>query len=100
MVHQKPVAFPMSIGENVLFGVRFHKNWNGRTQGEIVESCLDKVGIWGEVKDRLSEPASRLSVGQLQRYASPGHLRTIPRPSSWTSPVLPSTRYQPDGSKN
>ena len=67
MVHQKPVAFPMSIGENVLFGVRFHKNWNGRTQGEIVENCLEKVGLWDEVKDRLSAPASRLSVGQLQR---------------------------------
>lgn len=67
MVHQKPVAFPMSIGENVLFGVRFHKNWNGRTKDEIVQSCLEKVGLWDEVKDRLSEPASRLSVGQLQR---------------------------------
>jgi phosphate transport system ATP-binding protein len=67
MVHQKPVAFPMSIGENVLFGVRFHKNWNGRTKDDIIQSCIEKVGLWGEVKDRLSEPASRLSVGQLQR---------------------------------
>lgn len=67
MVHQKPVAFPMSIAENVLFGVRFHKNWNGRTKDEIVRSCLEKVGLWGEVKDRLSDAASRLSVGQLQR---------------------------------
>jgi len=67
MVHQKPVAFPMSIGENVLFGVRFHKNWNGRTKDEIVRSCLERVGLWDEVKDRLSDPASRLSVGQLQR---------------------------------
>jgi phosphate transport system ATP-binding protein len=67
MVHQKPVAFPMSIAENVLFGVRFHGNWNGRTQEEIVQSCLERVGLWDEVKDRLSDQASRLSVGQLQR---------------------------------
>ncbi len=67
MVHQKPVAFPMSIGENVLFGVRFHRNWNGRRKDEIVQSCLEKAGLWSEVKDRVSEPASRLSVGQLQR---------------------------------
>jgi phosphate transport system ATP-binding protein len=67
MVHQKPVAFPMSIGENVLFGVRFHGNWNGRKRDEIVQTYLNKVGLWGEVKDRVWEPASRLSVGQLQR---------------------------------
>jgi phosphate transport system ATP-binding protein len=67
MVHQKPVAFPMSIAENVLFGVRFHKNWNGRSKEEIVRSCLERAGLWNEIKDRLSDPASRLSIGQLQR---------------------------------
>ena len=67
IVHQKPVAFPMSIGENVLFGVRFHKNWKGRKKEEIVQTTLEKAGLWDEVKDRVSEPASRLSVGQLQR---------------------------------
>ncbi|HVP78455.1 MAG TPA: phosphate ABC transporter ATP-binding protein [Thermodesulfobacteriota bacterium] len=67
MVHQKPVAFPMSIAENVLFGVRFHKNWNGRRKDEIIQNCLENAGLWDEVKDRVSEPASRLSVGQLQR---------------------------------
>jgi phosphate transport system ATP-binding protein len=67
MVHQKPMAFPMSIAENVLFGVRFHKNWNGRKKDEIVQTYLEKVGLWDEVKDRVPEPASRLSVGQLQR---------------------------------
>jgi len=67
MVHQRPVAFPLSIGENVLFGVRFHKNWNGRKKEDIVQTNLEKAGLWDEVKDRVSEPASRLSVGQLQR---------------------------------
>lgn len=67
MVHQKPAPFPMSIRENVLFGVRFHKNWNGRGKDEIVRTCLERTGLWSETKDRLREPASRLSVGQLQR---------------------------------
>ena len=67
MVHQKPVAFPMSISENVLFGVRFHKNWNGRGKDEIIQTNLEQAGLWDEAKDRLSEAASRLSVGQLQR---------------------------------
>jgi phosphate transport system ATP-binding protein len=67
MVHQKPVAFPMSIRENVLFGVRFHKHWNGRTKDEFTRTYLERAGLWAEVKDRLHQPASRLSVGQLQR---------------------------------
>ncbi|MBF0557918.1 MAG: phosphate ABC transporter ATP-binding protein [Nitrospirae bacterium] len=67
MVHQKPVAFPMSIRENVLFGIRFHRLWNGRSGEEIVQTYLERAGLWNEVKDRLREQASRLSVGQLQR---------------------------------
>jgi len=67
MLLQKPVAFPMSIKENVLFGVRFHKNWNGKTPDEIVQTCLKRAGLWDEVKDRLNSEASSLSVGQLQR---------------------------------
>ncbi len=67
MVHQKPVAFPMTIRENVLFAVRFHKHWNGRSKEEFVWTYLERAGIWNEVKDRLHESASRLSVGQLQR---------------------------------
>jgi phosphate transport system ATP-binding protein len=67
MVHQKPVAFPMSIRENLLFGVRFHQHWNGRSQEEFTRTYLEGAGLWAEVKDRLHEPATRLSVGQLQR---------------------------------
>jgi len=67
MVHQKPVAFPMSLKENILFGIRFHQLWNGRSGEEIVETYLERSGLWNEVKDRIHEPASRLSVGQLQR---------------------------------
>ena len=67
MVHQKPVAFPLSIRENVLFGVRFHQHWQGRSQDEFTRMYLERAGLWDEVKERLRQPASRLSVGQLQR---------------------------------
>lgn len=67
MVQQKPVAFPMSIKENVLFGVRFHKNVARKEADEVVEKSLKQSGLWNEVKDRLNDPASRLSIGQLQR---------------------------------
>ena len=67
MVQQKPVAFPMSIKENVLFGVRFHKNVSRKEADEVVEKSLKQSGLWNEVKDRLNDPASRLSIGQLQR---------------------------------
>lgn len=67
MVQQKPVAFPMSIKENVLFGVRFHKNVGRKEADEVVEKSLKQSGLWNEVKDRLHDPASRLSIGQLQR---------------------------------
>jgi phosphate transport system ATP-binding protein len=78
MVHQKPVAFPMSIGENVLFGIRFHKHWNGRTEEEVVMTSLERAGLWNEVKDRLRESASCLSVGQLQRLCIASALANDP----------------------
>ncbi|MCX8021427.1 MAG: phosphate ABC transporter ATP-binding protein [Syntrophorhabdaceae bacterium] len=67
MVMQKPIAFPLSIKENVLFGVKFHKNFNGKSKGEIVETSLKTVGLFDEVKDRLNDKAYALSLGQLQR---------------------------------
>jgi phosphate transport system ATP-binding protein len=67
MVHQKPLAFPLSIRENVLFGVRFHQHWQGRPKDEFTQTYLERAGLWEEVKDRLRQPASALSVGQLQR---------------------------------
>ncbi len=67
MVQQKPVGFPMSIKENVLFGVRFHTRTSRQRNEEVAESALRQSGLWNEVKDRLNESASRLSIGQLQR---------------------------------
>jgi phosphate transport system ATP-binding protein len=67
LLSQKPYPLPMSIHENVAYGLRIH---SGQNKGEIestVEHCLKEVGLWNEVKGRLHEPASRLSVGQQQR---------------------------------
>ena len=79
MVYQTPVALPMSIKENVLFGPRYY-GLKSRSQGEaIVEDCLRKVALWDEVKDRLKQPASQLSGGQKQRLAMARVLAVEPR---------------------
>ena len=68
MVFQKPNPFPKSVYENVAYGPRIHGM--ARSRGElddIVESSLDRAGLWSEVKDRLDDPGSGLSGGQQQR---------------------------------
>ena len=68
MVFQKPNPFPKSIYENVAYGPRIHGL--ARTKAEmdvIVESSLQKAGLWNEAKDRLLEPGTGLSGGQQQR---------------------------------
>ena len=68
MVFQKPNPFPKSIYENVAYGARIHGLTDNTVQlDELVESSLIRCGLWGEVKDRLSEPATGLSGGQQQR---------------------------------
>jgi phosphate transport system ATP-binding protein len=69
MVFQKPNPFPaMSIAENVLAGLRLTGMKVGRGQRvELVERCLSRAGLWGEVRDRLGEPGGALSGGQQQR---------------------------------
>jgi phosphate transport system ATP-binding protein len=67
MLFQQPVVFPKSIYQNVIFGVR-HLGVAPRAQWqEIGERALHEAALWTEVKDRLHEPALRLSVGQQQR---------------------------------
>lgn len=67
LIPQRPTPFPMSIAENVLFGVRFHGHWRGRRAAAVIEQSLERTGLLDEVRDRLREPAARLSMGQLQR---------------------------------
>ncbi len=68
MVFQKPNPFPKSIYENVAYGPRIHGLAKSRTDlDQIVETSLQKAGLFNEVKDRLHEPGTGLSGGQQQR---------------------------------
>lgn len=69
MVYQTPLALPLSIKENVLFGPRYY-GVNSRSEAEaLVENCLRQAALWDEVKGNLKQSASQLSGGQLQRLA-------------------------------
>jgi len=66
LLAQKPFPLPMSIFDNVAYGPRVHGLANGNLSA-IVQTQLEAVGLWEEVKDRLRTPANGLSVGQQQR---------------------------------
>ncbi len=67
MVFQKPTPFPMSIAENIGFGVRLHERLPRAAMNERVEWSLTRAALWNEVKDRLNSSALGLSGGQQQR---------------------------------
>jgi phosphate transport system ATP-binding protein len=67
MVFQKPTPFPMSIYDNIAFGVRLHEKLSRAQMEERVEWSLTRAALWTEVKDRLQSSASGLSGGQQQR---------------------------------
>ena len=67
MVFQKPTPFPMSIFNNITFGVRLFENLNATDMEERVEWALRKAALWDEVKDKLNQNGSGLSGGQQQR---------------------------------
>ena len=68
MVFQEPNPFPKSIYDNVAYGPRIHGLASDRSElDDIVRSCLERVGLLKEVKDRLDEPGTSLSGGQQQR---------------------------------
>lgn len=67
MVFQKPTPFPMSIYDNIAFGVRLFENLNKADMDERVEWALQKAALWTEVKDKLGQSGHSLSGGQQQR---------------------------------
>ena len=67
MVFQKPTPFPMSIFDNIAFGVKLFENLNMTDLEERVEWALRKAALWGEVKDKLQQNGASLSGGQQQR---------------------------------
>ena len=67
MVFQKPTPFPMSIYDNVAFGVRMHERLSRAELDDRVEWALNRAALWGEVKDVLNRSGLSLSGGQQQR---------------------------------
>jgi len=70
LLSQRPYPLPMSIYDNVAYGLRIHKKLTKKELDHAVEHNLKEAGIWREVKDRLHDPASELSVGQQQRLCA------------------------------
>ena len=67
MVFQKPTPFPMSIYENIAFGVKLYENLSRNDMDERVEWALHKAALWTEAKDKLRQSGTSLSGGQQQR---------------------------------
>ena len=67
MVFQKPTPFPMSIYDNIAFGVRLYEDLSRSDMDDRVEWALQKAAIWNEVKDKLGQSGLSLSGGQQQR---------------------------------
>jgi phosphate transport system ATP-binding protein len=67
MVFQKPTPFPMTIYENISFGVRLHEQLSKTQMDERVEWALTRAALWSEAKDRLNTSAMGMSGGQQQR---------------------------------
>ena len=79
MVFQQPNPFPMSIYENVVYGLRINGEKDKQVLDEAVEKALQRASIWDEVKDRLHDSAIGLSGGQQQRVCVARVLATSPK---------------------
>ncbi len=97
LLNQRPAPLPMSIFENVAFGMRIHGEKRKPILQSKVEYYLKMASLWEEVKDRLHSPAARLSIGQQQRLCLARGLAVEPEiilgdePTSALDPV--STRH-------
>jgi phosphate transport system ATP-binding protein len=79
MVFQKPNPFPKSIYENIAYGPRIHGLTGSKSELDaLVQSSLERAGLWKEVKDRLNEPGTGLSGGQQQRLCIARAIATSP----------------------
>ncbi len=67
MVFQKPTPFPMSIYDNIAFGIRLYEKLSRGEMDARVEGCLRQAALWDEVKDKLDQSGTSLSGGQQQR---------------------------------
>ncbi|MCP5269556.1 MAG: phosphate ABC transporter ATP-binding protein PstB [Zoogloeaceae bacterium] len=93
MVFQKPTPFPMSIYDNIAFGVRMHEKLSRMQMDDRVEWALTKAALWDEVKDKLKQPGTGLSGGQQQRLciargvAVKPHVLLLDEPTSALDPI-------------
>ena len=101
MVFQKPTPFPMSIYENIAFGIRLYEKLPKSELDRRVETSLRRAALWEEVKDKLSANGLSLSGGQQQRLCIARRSATIcPRrsrsgtSSSFTAIAGPSSRLR------
>ncbi len=78
MVFQKPTPFPMSIYDNIAFGVKLHERLSRSEMDGRVEWSLTRAALWNEVKDRLKSPAGGMSGGQQQRLCIARTIATRP----------------------
>ncbi|WP_172425136.1 phosphate ABC transporter ATP-binding protein PstB [Vandammella animalimorsus] len=78
MVFQKPTPFPMSVYDNVAFGVRLFERLSKSEMDDRVESALRKAALWDEVKDKLHQSGSGLSGGQQQRLCIARGIAVMP----------------------
>ena len=78
MVFQKPTPFPMSIYDNIAFGVKLFENLNASDMDERVEWALRKAALWNEVKDKLTQSGAGLSGGQQQRLCIARGIAVLP----------------------
>jgi phosphate transport system ATP-binding protein len=67
MVFQKPVPFPMSIYDNIAYGIKHYEKLSRAEMDTRVQEALTQAALWGEVKDKLKQSALGLSGGQQQR---------------------------------
>jgi phosphate transport system ATP-binding protein len=67
MIFQKPTPFPMSVFDNVVYGLKLHYNLSKREMTERAEEALRRAALWDEIKDHLNRPGTALSGGQQQR---------------------------------
>jgi phosphate transport system ATP-binding protein len=67
MIFQKPTPFPMSVFENLAYGLRLHYNMSKSELADRVEEALKRAALWDEVKDKLDQSGLALSGGQQQR---------------------------------